>query len=95
MPDTSDARERIVAAAIQINGVTISLPMPARHHTVMHSMSMALIPDERLSAATQGFLTSDGRFVNRVLARDIAFRAGQQPGRTGGDSPELFSEDLW
>lgn len=86
--------ERIVAAAIRVEGITISLPQPARHGTVLAciSYSLNIEPGREL----QGFLTSTGRFVNRIQARHIADIAGQQPGRTGGrDNPELFSEDLW
>lgn len=64
--------ETIVAAAIQIEGVT----------------------QYAISGATQGFLTSTGRFVNRVMARHIAHRANQNPRNTGGDV-DLLSEDLW
>lgn len=85
--------ERIVAAAIQIEGVTISLPKPARHGQVLHCAHRYLgISGGR---ETQGFLTSEGRFVNRIQARHIAHIAGQEPGNTGGQTPELFSEDLW
>ena len=89
-------KESIVAAAIQIEGVTISLPQPARHGEILFSCD-SFIKNEvsRLYNATQGFLTSTGRFVNRIQARQIAFLAGQNPGNSGGTSPELFSEDLW
>ena len=85
--------ERIVAAAIQIEGVTLSLPKPARHGQVMHSAEIMAVP-YMVNAACQGFLTSEGRFVNRVQARQIAYMAGQEPKSTDGDK-ELFSEDLW
>lgn len=39
---------------------------------------------------TQGFLTNQGRFVSRIEATKIAFKAGQITKRSG----ELFSEDL-
>lgn len=87
------AGERIIAAAIQYLGVTFSLPQPARHAQVMHSLDLVLSP-ESLATACQGFLTSEGRFVNRVQARQIAYMAGQDP-RTTGPAHELFSEDLW
>ena len=86
--------ERIVAAAVQIEGLTISLPQPARHGTILTctSYSLNMEPGREL----QGFLTSTGRFVNRIQARHIADIAGQNPRRSGGrDNPELFSEDLW
>lgn len=82
---------RIVSAAIYAGGVIISLPRPARHAHVLASASGMLGPFQE----TQGFLTSEGRFVDRVEARFIAYRAGQNPGKSGGDSMELFSEDLW
>lgn len=86
--------EHIVAAAIQIDGVTISLPRPARHGTVLAAADWYLKTEP--GREVQGFLTSTGRFVNRIQARHIADIAGQKPGRSGGrDNPELYSEDLW
>lgn len=85
--------ERIVAAAMQYEGVTLSLPQPARHAQVMHS-AVYFMTDVQIAAACQGFITSEGRFVNRVQARQIAFMAGQEPKSTGGDR-DLYSEDLW
>lgn len=92
--------ETIVAAAIQIDGLTMSMPPPARHHHVLRIAvnlpgedSDVLIGRER-----QGFLTSTGRFVGRLEAKRIALAAGQ-PMRDQGpraySGPELFSEDLW
>ncbi|PWJ88441.1 hypothetical protein C8D77_111164 [Mesorhizobium loti] len=85
--------ERIVSAAIQHQGVTISLPMPARHAQVLHCAEQFL-PDYALPAFCQGFLTSEGRFVNRVQARQIGYIAGQEP-KTTGNERDLYSEDLW
>lgn len=44
--------------------------------------------------AVQGFITSNGRFVNRKEAFDIAKAAGQTD-ENGGIDGELFSEDLY
>ena len=85
-------KERIIAAAIQWEGVTISLPKPARHGQVLHCAEQFL--KTNVHYACQGFLTSKGRFVNRVQARQIAYVAGQEPKETGGDR-DLYSEDLW
>lgn len=89
----TDAREIIVAAAIQYEGVTISLPQPARHGQVLHCAEQFL-PEYVIPAVCQGFLTSAGRFVNRVQARQIACVGGQEP-KTTGNERDLFSEDLW
>lgn len=86
-------KERIIAAAIQWEGVTISLPKPARHGQVLHCAEQFL-PNGAPAWACQGFLTSKGRFVNRVQARQIAYIAGQNPKETGG-CRDLYSEDLW
>lgn len=89
-------QERIVAAAVQIEGVTFSLPRPARHGQVLHSLD-GILPDPILHMACQGFLTSDGRFVNRVMAKHIAHRAKQPQLRPESErhQRDLFSEDLW
>lgn len=89
--------ERIVAAAIQVEGVTISLPIPARHGQVIAAANAMHLPDHALDRACQGFLTSEGRFVNRVQAMQIAHIAGQEQLRPYRDrhQRDLFSEDLW
>ena len=93
----TNPKESIVAAAIQVEGVTISLPLPARHGQVLHAAEAMQLPSHMLHAACQGFLTSEGRFVNRVQAKQIAHMAGQsqlRPQRERHDR-DLFSEDLW
>lgn len=94
-PDRSDPpSETIVAAAVQIEGVTFSLPRPARHGQVFHALD-GFIPDPILHTACQGFLTSEGRFVNRVQAKHIAHRAGQKIIRDDPHPRDAFSEDFW
>lgn len=90
--------ERIVSAAVKIAGVNaiFSSPPPARHHDVMHAVAAEIeYYDGR--QWFQGFLTSSGRFVDRIEACKIADKAGQlnivRP-KTNPDY-ELFSEDLW
>ena len=68
--------ERIVAAAIQVEGVTISLPIPARHGQVINAAEAMHLPQHMIAPSCQGFLTSEGRFVNRVQAKQIAHIAG-------------------
>lgn len=89
--------ERIIAAAIQVEGVTISLPLPARHGQVLHAAEAMGLPSYAYNSACQGFLTSEGRFVNRVQAKQIAHMAGQPQLRPEAErhGRDLFSEDLW
>lgn len=85
--------ETIIAAAIQY-GATISLPPPARHHTIIQTMDLEMdIDGMKAIPSSQGFLTSSGRFVNRVEAYYIALKA-EQLSKTK-DKPQLYSEDLW
>lgn len=85
--------ETIVAAAIQFDGVTISLPKPARHGQVLHAAEF--LSQEELAHACQGFLTSEGRFVNRVQAKQIAHIAKQPIVREDLHGRDAFSEDFW
>lgn len=82
--------ETIVAAALQIEGLTLSLPRPAGHGEVIVVAQQTGLSGMGL----QGFLTSDGRFVTRVEAMKIAHRA-DQPFREKPRGHELFSEDVW
>jgi hypothetical protein len=82
----------IVAAAIRQDGMVCSVPRPGRHGDIIRKMAEAgiSIPIN----GEQGFLTSDGLFVDRVRAKMIAALAEQiMPGR--GQHRELFSEDVW
>lgn len=85
--------ETIVAAAIQFDGLTISLPKPARHGQVLHAAGF--LSQEELAYACQGFLTSEGRFVNRVQAKQIAHIAKQPIVRENLHGRDAFSEDFW
>ena len=87
--------EQIIAAAIQIEGVTISLPRPARHGQVLHAAEPFIASQSQLITCCQGFLTSEGRFVNRVQAKQIAHRAGQPIVRNDVHPRDAFSEDFW
>lgn len=91
------SRERIIAAAVQVEGVTLSLPIPARHGEVISSADAMHLPEYAIHGAVQGFLTSTGRFVNRVQAKQIAHMAGQPQMRPEHErhQRDLFSEDLW
>ncbi len=88
------APERIIAAAINF-GAIISLPPPNRHPHIIQTMDLEMgIEGVNATPQTQGFITDTGRFVNRVEAYYIAYRAEQLlhgPKQT----PQLYSEDLW
>ncbi len=80
-------KETIVAAACTHKGQVYSLHRPARHGDIFKKFNICFGPDE------QGFLTSVGRFVNRIEALYVAKRAGQIV--KGHWPPYLYSEDLW
>lgn len=87
--------ERITAAAIRFHGTVVSLPPPARHHHCIRAAVHVGYDDWR-PGHEQGFITSDGRFVDREEALRIATAAGQI---IDDDSTRphigLFSEDVW
>jgi hypothetical protein len=87
--------ERIVAAALQVDGMAISLPAPNRHHNVIHAMHKRGWMDESREEIAQGFVTSTGRFVEREEAFVIAKAAGQLLDRSNRTFGYLFSEDVW
>lgn len=87
--------EKIASAAVY-HGVVISLPPPARHHTILQAMNLESGITGAIMPECQGFLTSYGRYVGRVEAYYIASAAGQIRSSRGPDAaPRLFSEDLW
>lgn len=89
MLNRDDRSETIVAAALYI-GYTVSMPPPARHHTLLNAIVNSI---EMYGPEQQGFLTSRGRYVSREEAKDIAFRSGQC--KNPEHHTQLFSEDLW
>lgn len=80
---------RIVAVAMKLDsGLIVTMPPPARHHTVLHAAPT------RMHYAEQGFLTSDGSFATRMQALEIARLSGQILRETAPQQG-LFSEDVW
>lgn len=87
-----DDKGYIVAAAIKQGNMVCSVPKPGRHHDVIREMARSGVPIP--IDGQQGFLTSEGAFVNRYEARDIARMAGQILTKYGNPD-QLFSEDVW
>lgn len=81
----------IVAAAIEYEGVVYTLPKPMRHHNIIKYMRDKGLP--RKSVRNQGFVTNDGKFVDRLEGAAIALASGQIEELSY--PPNLFSEDLW
>ena len=80
----------IICAAIKDSrGLIYTKPRPARHHNCYFQGC-----EEQ--EITCGFLTSNGEFVDRREAYQIAQAAGQiLPTALKHRAPVLFSEDLW
>lgn len=92
----------IVAAAVKVrlkdpNGKPVELVVsalpPARHHTIMHPLTLAGLPI--IGPDDQGFLDSEGRFCDRRQAHSIAGDSGQIAALDSVFGERLFSEDLW
>lgn len=77
-------------AAIFQDEKIYTLPRPNRHHNIIHDM--ILKGHKRPITGEQGFVLSDGSFVDRRVAKIVALEA-KQITKTRND--DLFSEDLW
>jgi hypothetical protein len=87
----------IVAAALRLaNGRLVTQPPPARHHTLLmqlYAESDVKLPLYVPPKHEQGFVTDDGRFLDRKAAGEHALAHGQI--LSLGHPPNLYSEDLW
>lgn len=92
----------LAAACLAPNGTLWTLPVPARHHHILHAMHEVLgwnrttrrvEPLEGEARIRQGFVLSNGEFVERAEAAQIALAAWQVT--TLMAPPDLYSEDLW
>lgn len=91
----------ILQAAIKTpEGVVWTLPRPARHPDVFVFAQEHGEPPWNVHHATQGFLASNGQFLDRKKACRIAWEAGQLRSLPifmsyVSSSQELFTEYLW
>lgn len=84
---------RIIGSAILQDGVIYWCPRPCRHHHVIWGKCEADGEGFDHDRAVQGFLSSDGQFLDREQAHALAIENGQCP--EPDHVRELFSEDLW
>ena len=87
-------REVVACAAVCLPGGLIVAGK--RHRDCMESCLNNGIPAREFKAATQGFMTTHGRFVDRIEARRIQEKAGIPSANPDGyRGTGLFSEDLY
>ena len=87
--------EEIACAAIKYDDIgVLFLPAPARHHHIMWTRLFIDGESSHPPKANQGFLTTKGRFVDRVEGLKIATARGQIEHKHGNEG-ELYSEDMW
>lgn len=85
-------QEFITGVGIMVNNKLYQLPRPYRHH---HCIKLAY--DEikkQVVAESQGFITSEGRYVTREEGLAIAMKAKQLLPRHNHPT-QLFSESVW
>jgi hypothetical protein len=86
------APPRVVCAANWLkSGLIVT---GARHHDKVMNAQIKAAGDTHIGE-TQGFIDQFGDFLTREEALDIAQRNGQIRRRCGGDTRELFSENLY
>lgn len=81
----------IVAAAIRRDGVVWSVPQPGRHHDVIRVMVKAGVRPPINGGS--GFVTDDGRFLDRIEAARHALECKQIEQLNWPPYP--YSEDVW
>jgi hypothetical protein len=82
----------IKAAAILTKaGKVYTSPAPKRHFDIIIAMTKKGYPTTKVQ---RGFLTSEGKYVNRRQARVIAENANQLLPNNFG-LKELYTEDVW
>ncbi len=79
---------RIVAAANKHGDCIFT---GVHHHLILWQMACCGVK----IGGIQGFMSSDGKFVDREEARKIAQAAGQIVNPLSHSPKELFSEELW
>ena len=92
----SAVKERCLCAAIMLpNGVVVE---GRRHSDCLISMRESGVHRLDIINSTQGFMTSEGRFVNRQQAMEIQKVSGLPSAFSKDGSyrgTDLFSEDLY
>ena len=86
--------EKIVSVAIKYKGEIYVQPRPCRHHHVIRAIAEKNGVGVN-GSDVQGFLSTTGRFVNRVEGLKIALAASQVLDPANIRAGRLFSEDLW
>ncbi|MFA8451778.1 MAG: hypothetical protein ACEPOW_13875 [Bacteroidales bacterium] len=89
-------RERILCAAILYNGLIISGYRHSNCYDVLRELKPDISGAELPDRDCQGFLTSEGRYVDRRKAWNIADMSGQiRSDPKGMIDAELISENLY
>lgn len=81
----------ITAAAIVYEGRLYTLPKPARHFDVIKVIWQEI--KKQVTCETQGFVTDEGKFLDRIEAGKHALACGQL--KELSCPPDLYSEDVW
>lgn len=83
--------EKIICAAVKTSDDMVAIQLGiGRHNNIIHHLARSGFKTP--VSGEQGFITSSGRFVDRIEAREIAIKAGQCKDT---EYPQLYSEDLW
>jgi hypothetical protein len=91
MNTSTTTLESIQLAAIRVNNDVTVLPKPGRHNDIIKFLVQKSFD---LLVMEFGFVTSTGRYVDRIEAKSIALNAGQLK-NTNTKFFNLTSEDLW
>jgi hypothetical protein len=86
---------RILCAALRLAGrYVVTLPVPARHRTLVEHARELGFSRADLQRCERGFWTDAGTYVDRRMAAAIAEAAGQRKWVTEA-ADRLHTEDCW
>jgi hypothetical protein len=86
------ATERLVAAAIKRDGIVLDRGF--KSHWQLRSALDDPDPKNGRPGDVDGFVTSTGRFVDRMEAREVGIAAGQINSTWRGAHRDLLSSDI-
>lgn len=92
--DYQDGEKIALVAMRDTRGVIWAADPPHRHHHLINSMDDFHPTATQADTFDQGFVTSYGRYVDRVEAKRIAIKQQQLLPRAM-KLRDLFSEDVW
>lgn len=90
-----DKKSQYIVCAALRNAAGNIICGPRHFDLIMHGQIRNSLDRDTWKTAQQGFIDQFGIFLSREEAYDLAMDNGQKRYKCGGDSNQLFSENLY